>query len=121
MLTTKQIGAFGEHKACLYLERHGYQIMETNWRFKRYEIDVIATFEDLLIFIEVKTRSDNDVSKPEAAVTRTQWGNIARAAGVYMARNDYDWEVRFDIVAVTLLPNETQAIKHFRDIYFPGR
>jgi putative endonuclease len=119
--TTQETGAFGEDKARIYLERRGYHIKESNWRFKRCEIDIIATFEDLLVFVEVKTRGFNDVVKPEAAVTLLQWGNIARAAGVYMARIDYDWEVRFDIVAVTLFHDGTHAIEHFQDIYFPGR
>ena len=105
----------------LFLERRGYHIKESNWRFKRYEIDIIACFEDMLVFVEVKTRGYNDVTKPEAAVTMSQWGNIARAAGVYMARVDYDWEVRFDIVAITNHQNGTFAIEHFKDIYFPGR
>ncbi|RLD20661.1 MAG: endonuclease [Bacteroidetes bacterium] len=119
--TTREIGAFGEQRAMLFLERRGYHIKESNWRFKRYEIDIIACFEDMLVFVEVKTRGYNDVTKPEAAVTMSQWGNIARAAGVYMARVDYDWEVRFDIVAITNHQNGTFAIEHFKDIYFPGR
>ncbi len=119
--TTREIGSSGEHRARLYLERRGYQIKESNWRFKRYEIDIIAGFEDLLVFVEVKTRGYNEVTKPEAAVTMSQWGNIARAAGVYMARIDYDWEVRFDIIAITNHQNGTFAIEHFKDIYFPGR
>ncbi len=119
--TTKEIGACGEQKAKLFLERRGYDIKETNWRFKRYEIDIIAGFEDLLVFVEVKTRSHSDVARPEGAVTRLQWGNIAQAAGVYMARNDYNWEVRFDIVAITLFQDGTNEIEHFKDIYFPGR
>jgi len=119
--TTKEIGAFGENKARLFLEKSGYHIRELNWRFKRYEIDIIACFEDLLVFVEVKTRSFSDVTKPEAAVTLTQWHNIARAAGVYMAHVHHDWEVRFDIIAVTLFHNGTNTIEHFEDIYFPGR
>lgn len=105
----------------LFLERRGYRIKESNWRFKRYEIDIIASFEDLLVFVEVKTRSYNDMTKPEAAVTMSQWDNIARAAGVYMAHVDYDWEIRFDIIAITNHDDDTFAIEHFKDIYFPGR
>ena len=119
--TTKEIGAYGEHKAKLFLEHRGYDIKETNWRFKRYEIDIIACFQDLLVFIEVKTRSHSDVTSPEGAVTRSQWSNIARAAGVYMNCIDYNWEVRFDIIAVSLFQDGTDEIEHFKDIYFPGR
>ncbi len=119
--TKQETGAFGENKARLYLEKRGYHIKESNWRFKRCEIDIIASFEDLLVFVEVKTRSYNDVVKPEAAVTLSQWGNIARAAGVYMSRNEYDWEVRFDIIAVTLYRDRSHSMEHFQDMYFPGR
>jgi putative endonuclease len=119
--TTKELGFYGEHRARLYLEQKGYHIRESNWRFKRYEIDIIASFEDLLVFVEVKTRSHNDLVKPEAAVTLSQWGNIATAAGVYMVRINYDWEVRFDIIAITMFHDGTHSIEHFEDIYFPGR
>jgi len=119
--STRDIGSCGEHRARQFLERHGYQIKARNWRFSRYEIDIIASFDDLLVFIEVKTRSFNDVTKPEAAVTMLQWGNIARAAGAYMAHVDYDWEIRFDIIAITNHHEGTFSIEHFKDIFFPGR
>jgi len=120
-LTTKQIGFFGEQQARLYLERQGYHIRESNWRFKRYEIDIIANFEDLLVFVEVKTRGYSEITKPEAAVTMSQWANIARAAGIYMAHINYNWEIRFDIIAITNHPYGKIGIEHFKDIYFPGR
>ena len=111
--STRDIGSCGEKRARQFLEQRGYQIKARNWRFKRYEIDIVASFEDLLVFVEVKTRSSNDLTKPEAAVTMSQWGNIARAAGAYMVYVDYDWEVRFDIIAI----NSKKEIEHFEDAF----
>ena len=57
MPTKKAIGDRGEALAQKYLESKKYEILECNWRYSRAEIDIIAKHEDILIFVEVKTRS----------------------------------------------------------------
>jgi len=114
-------GELGENKAAEYLLRKGYDILERNWRSGKREIDIIASLGDLLIIVEVKTRTNLSHGRPEAFVDLPKWENVARAAGVYMATHGYEWEVRFDIIAVSMSHSGYCSIEHFKDVYFPGR
>ncbi len=118
---TKRIGDIGEAYAASHLEEKGYTILERNWRFRRLELDLIAMFEDIMVFVEVKTRDVNSFYKPERSVTRNKWDNIAFAAGRYMEHSGHDWEIRFDLVSVLLRPDGTASVRHFEDVFFPDR
>ena len=118
---TKETGAIGEAYAASMLEEKGYQILERNWRFKRLELDIIAMQEDIMVFVEVKTRDARSFYKPERSVDKDKWRNISFAAGKYMEASGHDWEVRFDLVSVILRPNGTASVKHYEDVYFPNR
>ena len=121
MYEAHKTGATGEELAVQYLERKGYRILERNWRWRRCEIDIIALKKELLVIVEVKSRTNTSFGMPESFVTLAQWNNIAAAAGTYMAANGFDWEVRFDIVAITLTETYGCRIDHFRDVFFPNR
>ncbi|MFC9707957.1 YraN family protein [Paenibacillus sp. NPDC056933] len=56
-LTRQQKGRLGEEAACHWLREHGYQIIRQNWRCRSGEIDIVASCEGLIIFIEVRSRS----------------------------------------------------------------
>ena len=58
------LGKRGEQLAVSFLEKKGYQILATNWRHRRAEIDIIAMDEDVLVFVEVKTRNNNNFGEP---------------------------------------------------------
>jgi putative endonuclease len=68
----QRIGAHGEEDAYFHLRKLGYVMVERNFRSPRSrgEIDLIGWHEDVLCFIEVKTRTSRDVKTPEAAVDR---------------------------------------------------
>lgn len=122
MKTVQQkTGALGENYAASYLKKKGYRILERNWRRRRAEIDIIAMDGEIMVFVEVKTRMYTGLRRPEEAVTRAKLEAMVRAAGAYMVVAGHDWEVRFDIVGVTLLPEDEHTIDHYRDVYFPGR
>lgn len=121
MTIQQERGTRGEELATEHLRNKGYEILERNWRSRLCEIDIIARHQDILIFIEVKTRTYGIYGRPEAMITGQQWARIADAAGMYMRKIDYDWEVRFDVVGVTLFHDDTYVIRHFEDVYFPGR
>ena len=112
-------GNLGEEIACVFLEQYGYRIAERNWRYRRYEIDIIAWLDELMVVVEVKTRGVGHY-KPEHYVLRRQWDNIAYAAGRYMDKIGYGWEVRFDIISVTIT-ERAPMVKHYQDVFFPGR
>ena len=60
MKNTKQLGNFGETEASNYLKSKGYVILDRNFRIRQGEIDIIALQQNILCFIEVKTRKNSD-------------------------------------------------------------
>src|ERR1700759_1200822 len=73
----------GELLAVSWLQERGYRILHRNWRFSRYEIDIIAERAGILHFIEVKTRSGNVFGEPEEAVTDAKLNRMMLAAEEY--------------------------------------
>jgi putative endonuclease len=113
-----ELGKRGEQIAESFLELKGYRILERNWRHRRTEIDIIAEIEGKLIFVEVKTRSSNDFSNPEEAVTLKKQDSIARAAGAYILKVNHEWLIRYDVIAIVLQADDTYQIQHFEDAFF---
>ena len=116
----KPLGDQGEGHAARFLRANGYQILQRNAEFGRYEIDIIVRKEDTIAFVEVKTRSREDDFTPESAVNYKKRQHILRAAKQYIAEHD-DGETyyRYDIVAVLLPPKGEPAITHFEDAFQP--
>lgn len=111
-------GKEGEHLALHYLYAQGYEILETNWRFGRAEIDIIARKEEILIFVEVKTRTNEAFGLPEEAVDVRKMRLLTRAAAVYMEKISHEWEVRFDVIAIVMTNGSAANIEHFQDAFF---
>ncbi len=101
-----ETGKTGEELAAAYLSEKGYEILETNWRFRRYELDIIARKEKTIIVAEVKTRKSLYGGMPEESVTRQKQKSMVRAANAYILLKEYDEEVRFDIISVILKGDE---------------
>jgi putative endonuclease len=110
-------GQKGEQLAASFLEEKGYTILETNWRFKNLEADIIAILSKTLVIVEVKTRKSNYFGEPETFVTKQKQKNLIHAAHEYILRKELDVEVRFDIISVVM--NDKTAIKHIEDAFYP--
>ena len=96
------VGKIGEDLAAKFLEEKGYNIIERNYRFGHGELDIIAEKNNMLIFIEVKTKKHGDFGDPINWIKRgkqLQMGRIAR--GYLYERNITDRDCRFDVVLVT--------------------
>jgi putative endonuclease len=119
MPTKKETGNQGEQIAVDYLATKGYRILARNWRFSRAEIDIIAMHGDILVFVEVKTRSSTYFGEPEAFVSARQEELLVDAANVYMRQIGHDWEIRFDIIGIVLLETGHSDVRHFEDAFFP--
>jgi putative endonuclease len=120
MAKHNELGRKGEEIAVSFIKRKGYKVLETNWRHRKAEIDIIAKKDEVLIFIEVKTRTDDYFGRPETFVDRKKQQLIADAASVYMEEVGHEWEVRFDIIAVLFHNEAYQSVDHFVDAFFPG-
>ncbi len=99
--TTKQIGDEAELQAVDYLVNNGFLILETNYRYKRSEIDIIAQKNNVLHIVEVKFRSNNDFGYPEEFVDARKAEMIELAADFYMEQNNWNGFVQYDIIAIT--------------------
>lgn len=113
------LGKKGEEAAKRYLVNKGYKIKELNWRFRKNEIDIIATLNNLLVIIEVKTRTNDFFENPKEAVTRKKQKFIIHAAEAYIMEKNIDLEARFDIIAITLINQQTK-IEHIEDAFQPS-
>lgn len=110
-------GTKGEVLAAEFLKKKGYQILETNWTNKKYELDIIAQKGNTLFVIEVKTRTGNYFGEPEEWVTKSKQENLIRGANSYILKNDLDVEVQFDIVSI-ILKGENHTIHHIEDAFY---
>lgn len=97
----KTKGIVGEGIAKQHYENQGCEILESNYRYKRAEIDLIALKnESLLIFIEVKNRSRKDFGEAETFVSDSQQERIKEAAEEYIFGINWKKDIRFDIACV---------------------
>jgi putative endonuclease len=119
MAEHNEIGKKGENLAQKHLLCKGYKIRHLNWRFKKNEIDIIAVKNNLLVVVEVKTRTSEYFENPREAVTIGKQKFIIKATQAYIEEFNVELETRFDIVGVTLLINETK-IEHVEDAFQPS-
>ena len=104
-LPRAQLGKMGEAVAARYLQAKGYSIIERNFRCALGEIDIVAKHAGELVFVEVKTRTTQDVARPGDAVTPSKQAHIAKAGEVYLLRKvKGQWRCRFDVVEVLMTP-----------------
>lgn len=119
MASNKDIGRKGEELARIYLESKAYVILELNWRFSKAEIDIIAKDKEVLVFVEVKTRSYNYYGEPEDFISENKVSVLTDAAAVYANSIGHEWEIRFDIISI-ITKGEYHELKHFKDVFFEG-
>ncbi|WP_332736742.1 YraN family protein [Flavihumibacter sp.] len=108
-------GQSGEKLAAQWLAQRGYTILACNWKYGRKEIDIIASLDNILHFIEVKTRRGHGFGMPEEQVTRRKLKNIKTAAEAYLEIFPQWRRVQFDIVSIIFAP-EGHNIQLLEDI-----
>ena len=99
-----------------YLTRKGYTIRDRNWRKNRLELDIVATKDDIIAFVEVKTRRNTDFREPYEAVDWKKIRHIVVAADAYVKMYAIDARIRFDIMEVVGGPDHFQ-ITHIEDAF----
>ncbi|MBA3900245.1 MAG: YraN family protein [Bacteroidetes bacterium] len=119
MAEHNETGKKGEQLAAEFLEQSGFQVLELNWAYQKYEIDIIAQKGDTLIVAEVKTRSGNYYGEPEAWVTKVKQKNLIKGAEAYIITNNLDLDVRFDILSIILPDKGEPKIHHTEDAFYP--
>lgn len=115
MAQHNDIGAWGEDIACEKLITDGYTICHRNMRIGHYELDIIATKGNRIIFVEVKTRT-NPNHDPLNAIDNKKIARMARAANAFVIAYNIPHEVQFDIITISGTPNN-HTIEHIPDAF----
>ena len=111
-------GELGERAAKKHLQRLGLKFLTANFRTDRGEIDLVFKDSDCLVFVEVKTRSSEEWTRPAAAVNAERRRRLTRAALDYLRllRNP-PVKVRFDIVEVLLSDGTVREVRHLPNTF----
>lgn len=117
MASHLEIGKEGEKLAEVYLVERGYTVLHRNWRYSRYEIDLVTTRNDLLRFIEVKFRSSTQYGQPEDAVNRKKIKDLMQAIDQFIYLNPQYNDFRLDVLSIT--QHSATSVDYFliEDVY----
>jgi putative endonuclease len=115
--TRRTIGTAGEDAAAAYLESEGYTLLHRNWRCRSGEIDIVAGFEETIVFIEVRTRtSEGRFGTAAESVDMRKQLQVRSTAQVYLhTLKRFGYAVRFDVIAL-VLERESGGIKDLKHI-----
>lgn len=117
----RERGDAGEQMAVSFLQRLGYRIAARNYRLRVGEIDIVAWDGATLVFVEVKTKAQQQFGHPEEMVSRRKQLTLERVAMAYIQRHEHHGiDVRFDVVAIQLDPNAAADVTHIPAAFSPS-
>ena len=116
MTDHNKLGGDGELIALMFLQKEGFSILKTNWRFQKAEVDIIAQDNSFLVFVEVKTRGSSKFGKPEDAIDKKKIALYRDAAEGYLVQYPTEAEIRFDVVSIIIEKDETK-IKYIANAF----
>lgn len=118
MSTQKTLGKLGEDCAANFLDAAGYTIVARNFRIRSAEIDIIAQLDNVIVFVEVKARSNIRHGLPSEAVNLRKQKKIIEAAGVFLQDEKFcDCACRFDVVEIYLRGEHVEEINHIENAF----
>lgn len=111
-------GAFGENLAAEFLTKKGFEILARNFRCGKNEIDLIVKKDNVISFVEVKTRRGLEFGHAAEAVTRAKQKELAKAAECYLRKLQTHADLyRFDVIAITMMSGEAPDILFIEDAF----
>lgn len=117
-MKTKIAGKLGEDCAAKFLESKGYTIVARNFRIRTAEIDIIAQIDGVLVFVEVKARSNIRHGLPIEAVNLRKQRKIIEAASVFLQDDNFcDCACRFDVVEIYLSGERVEQVNHIENAF----
>jgi len=113
----RDTGMLGEKLACEFLGKNGYDIVETNYRCTEGEIDIIARREDVLVFVEVRTKTSRQFGSPEESITGRKRERLRAVAEHYgQERDNLPGSWRIDVMAIQLdRNNRVKRLQHIEN------
>lgn len=116
-MNKEELGKYGENLAAGYLQKQGYKILRRNYRYLKAEVDILASIDELLVVVEVKTRNSSAFGDPQSFVNKGKVKLLVQAADHYLQEQALDAEVRFDIIAI-LKNKQQEKIEHIKDAFY---
>lgn len=111
-----EFGRLGEQKAVDFLLKNGYEILNTNYRYQKAEVDIIARKGNILSIVEVKSRKIGFLGEISDSISRKKINLLVTATDQYVQENDLDVEVRFDVIIV-IKNGEVFKIEHMENAF----
>jgi putative endonuclease len=110
-------GKTGESLALIWFEEKGYLIMHKNWRHKNLEVDIIASKNNMLHFIEVKATTTLRYGHPEDKISEKKIKNLINASEEFLFQNPQWQRIQFDVLSITMLKDKPIEYYLIEDIY----
>lgn len=117
MAAHNETGKKGEMLAITWLETQGFTVQHRNWCWYRYEVDVIAARENVLHFIEVKTRRSYTFGFPEEAVSKKKMMHLLKCAERYQYEYPQWKRIQYDILSINLVEGSVPQYLLIEDVY----
>lgn len=111
------LGKLAEMRACEYLEKKHYKLLDFNYSTRFGEIDLIMKKGKFICFIEVKMRNVNSIAEPKEFVDYKKQRKIITTAEIYLSQNRTNLQPRFDVVEVFSENNTIKSIKHLENAF----
>ena len=116
-MDSASVGKLGENIAQEYLKKKGCDIISRNYRTKYGEIDLIVRKNNILIFVEVRSKTGEQFGTPEDTINKIKMSKIKRNAMAYISRKK--WQDQYRIDAICIILNQDSSIKrldHYENI-----
>ncbi|CAN5717497.1 YraN family protein [soil metagenome] len=117
MANNRDTGNLGELLAEEYFVKKGYIILHRNWRHKQLEVDMIAHKNNMLHFIEVKSRTSSDFGYPEENVTKQKIKFLIDASAEFLYQYPQWKRIQFDVLAIVMKPGNEPEYFLIEDVY----
>jgi putative endonuclease len=117
MASHNDTGKLGETLAVQYFLERGYEILHTNWRHSHWEVDIIASKEKMLHFIEVKTRRTQNFGHPEENIDSKKIKYLINASEEFLYQQPQWKRIQFDVLAITILKDKEPEYFLIEDVY----
>lgn len=120
-VSQQEVGRIGERAAAAALRSAGLRVLDRRYRKRFGEIDIVAGGGDIVVFVEVKTRTGTGFGRPADAVTPVKRARMARVALSWLQRRGWlDRRCRFDVIEVWVAGTEARRVRHIPDAFRMG-
>lgn len=117
MASHNELGRIGEALGKTFLENHDYEILHVNWKHSYYEIDIIAAKNDILHFIEIKTRRSLRFGLPEESVDQKKLEKMMNAAEEFLFRFPEWKRIQYDVLSISIGDRNVPEFFFIEDVY----